>query len=76
MESNQEQKTPHEGGCCRRGSCCGCKAVAALLLLLIGGIIGFFLARPHCRRPSAMCPMHDMGMMGMPQPMPVKHPGK
>ena len=44
-------------GCCSGGGrggkgCCGCKAVAALVLLVVGGLIGFFVGH-HC----STCPL-------------------
>lgn len=49
-----EQKATEEKGCCRKDHCCGCKAVAALVLLLVGGTVGFFMGS-HCGR--GMCPL-------------------
>lgn len=46
----QENKDDGKG-CCAKGKCCGCKAVAGLVLLLVGGIAGWFAGR-HC----ATCP--------------------
>ncbi|MCX5789842.1 MAG: hypothetical protein NTX64_15270 [Elusimicrobia bacterium] len=43
---NQEQK-PQDESCEKGKSCCGCKVLAVIGLLIVGGIGGFFAAR-HC----------------------------
>ena len=50
---NQEGKEG-EKGCCSKGKCCGCKALAVVALLLIGGIGGYLGGR-HCAGKS--CPV-------------------
>ncbi len=75
MESNQEEKS---GGCgcgkggCGKKHCCGCKGIAALLVLLLGGVIGYLIAGGHhCGVHAASpCPFHNMGMMNQEMPMP------
>ena len=44
---NQEAKEGEKGCCAKAKSCCGCKALAAVALLAVGGLGGFFCAR-HC----------------------------
>lgn len=41
----QENKDGKE--CCTKGKCCGCKALAAIALLAVGGIGGYLCGR-HC----------------------------
>ncbi|MFI5346641.1 MAG: hypothetical protein ACHQ51_09735 [Elusimicrobiota bacterium] len=48
MDTQDKTGAADEGTkCCTKGKCCGCKAVAAVALLLIGGAGGYFCAR-HC----------------------------
>lgn len=56
MEKEEEKKD-----CCTTKKCCGCKALAALALLLVGGLIGYFTARHCCAKqcpvPAASAPV-------------------
>ncbi len=44
-----DEKDQKEGteSCCSKKKCCGCKALAAVALLLLGGV-GGYLAGRHC----------------------------
>jgi hypothetical protein len=69
---NQEPKSGDCGcgkGGCGKKHCCGCKGIAALLILLLGGVIGYLMAgnchKSHCNYAmAAPCPFHDMGVTG------------
>ena len=54
MEDKKEEGTCGKGGCGIHCGCCTCKAIKAAALLLIGGAIGFGIARCGSRQ---MCPM-------------------
>ena len=54
-----ENKSEGKGCCTSTSKCCGCKAVAAVVLLLVGGIIGFFCGR---RCGMKMCPVSGMSV--------------
>ena len=48
MDAQEKTETPDGGKtCCTKGKCCGCKALAAVALLALGGVGGYFCAR-HC----------------------------
>lgn len=44
MDSKDTQEKTGEG-CCSKKACCGCKALAAVALLAVGGLGGYFWAR-------------------------------
>jgi hypothetical protein len=54
-----ENQNPEEKkSCCETKKCCGCKVMAALALLLVGGGIGFFAGR-KCGLMCADAQMHS-----------------
>lgn len=76
--ATEEKKTEgsEEGkSCCPCGksNCCCKKAIGALALLAVGGALGFFAARHHCRGEMKACPMSSAPAAAAPAaPAPAK----
>jgi hypothetical protein len=54
----EETKADEKVGCCSKGKCCGCKALAAVALIALGAVGGYFCGR-HCamkETPAASAP--------------------
>lgn len=54
MENQNEEKK----SCCETKKCCGCKVLAAIVLLGIGGGVGFFAGK-KCGMMCATDKMHE-----------------
>lgn len=53
----ENEKTEGGKSCCETKKCCGCKVLAALLLLLVGGLGGYCIGK-RCQSGTMMCADH------------------
>ena len=60
-------------GCGMKCGCCTCQAIKAVVMLVVGGVIGFFIARCG-NRMCAMPPAPAMQTETTPAPTPAPAP--